>query len=68
MYTKSFSLGSKKEFLKYTRDEVSVHNTEKDLWLIIEGKIYNFSGYARSHPGGADIFFKVAGKDATEVL
>jgi cytochrome b involved in lipid metabolism len=45
---------------------VSLHNTEKDLWLIIKDKIYNFSGYAKSHPGGASIFYDCAGKDATE--
>ena len=43
-----------------------MHNTEKDLWLIIRDKIYNFSGYAKCHPGGASIFYDCAGKDATE--
>ena len=65
---KSYSYGNtaKKELPKYSREEVSLHNTEKDLWLIIKDKIYNFSGYAKSHPGGATIFYECAGKDATE--
>jgi cytochrome b involved in lipid metabolism len=52
--------------LNYTRAEVALHNTDKDLWVIINNKIYNFSGYAKSHPGGDKIFYDCAGKDATE--
>lgn len=55
-----------KELPKYTRDEVAKHNTERDMWLIINGKVYDFSGYAKCHPGGAQIFYDVAGKDATQ--
>ena len=55
------------KLFKYTKEEVAIHNTERDLWLIISDKVYNFSGYAKSHPGGAQIFKDVAGKDATEV-
>ena len=31
-------------------------STEKDIWIRIEDKIYDFSGYAVSHPGGGQIF------------
>lgn len=52
---KQYSCGSafKKELTKYTKAEVAIHNTERDLWVIIKDKVYNFSGYAKSHPGGA---------------
>ena len=65
---KSYSCGpnTQKQLPKYTREEVSLHNSEKDLWLIINDKIYNFSGYAKCHPGGASIFYECAGKDATQ--
>jgi cytochrome b involved in lipid metabolism len=46
---------------------VALHKTEKDLWLVINDKIYDFSSYPISHPGGADIFYECAGKDATQV-
>ncbi len=63
----SFSQCSKKKVLPtFTRQEVAKHNTEKDLWLIINKKVYNFSGYAKVHPGGSEAFFEFAGLDATE--
>jgi cytochrome b involved in lipid metabolism len=43
---------AKPDLKKYTRAEVAIHCTDKDLWVIINGKVYNFSGYAKSHPGG----------------
>ncbi len=54
-----------KPMASYTREEVALHNTEKDLWLIIQGKVYNFSNYAKSHPGGAEIILHCAGRDCT---
>jgi len=64
---KQYSCGSflQKEFPKYTRSEVALHNTDRDLWLIINGKIYDFSGYAKCHHGGEDEFYENAWKDAT---
>lgn len=50
----------------YTREEVSSHKTDKDLWLIINDKVYDFSGYAKCHPGGPKAFYEFAGRDATE--
>lgn len=46
-----------KELPKFTRQQVAEHATEKDLWLIMSGKVYNFSGYAKVHPGGPEAFF-----------
>ncbi|MBN06820.1 MAG: monooxygenase [Rhodospirillaceae bacterium] len=48
-----------------TREEVSLHNTKDDCWIIISGKVYDITDWAPHHPGGAGIARMYAGKDAT---
>ena len=43
------------------------HCTEDDLWLCIDGKVYDVSSYA--HPGGRDAFLSnTGGVDASEAF
>lgn len=49
----------------YTAAEVAEHKTLDDLWVIIDGKVYNLTPYVTPHPGGNDIG-KHAGGDASE--
>eukprot|EP00756_Hemistasia_phaeocysticola_P052731 Hpha_TRINITY_DN28011_c0_g1::TRINITY_DN28011_c0_g1_i1::g.42553::m.42553 len=54
----------------YTAAEVAQHCTEGDLWVIINGDIYDLSqrpGGFR-HPGGVPVMLKQAGKDATRAF
>ncbi|KAH0533400.1 hypothetical protein TsFJ059_001974 [Trichoderma semiorbis] len=51
---------------EYSTEEVAVHKTRDDLWVMIHGKVYDVSKYVRDHPGGADVLIDVAGTDATE--
>lgn len=51
----------------YTLAEVAEHSTEDDAWLIINGKVYDVSNWADSHPGGR-VIYTYAGKDATDVF
>ncbi|KAK5628715.1 hypothetical protein RRF57_004430 [Xylaria bambusicola] len=46
--------------------EVAKHNTEKDCWVVINGKIWDVSDFLAEHPGGAGVIGKYAGRDATE--
>ena len=34
--------------------------------MVIDGRVYDVSQFALSHPGGSDIIFRVAGTDATQ--
>jgi len=45
--------------------EIAKHNSTKDCWLIINGKIYNVTSYLGAHPGGAGAIAPYCGKDGT---
>ncbi|KAJ8906863.1 hypothetical protein NDN08_003347 [Rhodosorus marinus] len=48
----------------YPEEEVRKHNSPDDLWLVIDGKVYDFSEYYKVHPGG-DAIFRNAGMDSS---
>lgn len=48
----------------YSLQEVSAHNTADDCWMIVSGKVYNFSKYINQHPGGPGMI-KYCGADGT---
>ena len=49
----------------FTAKEVKRHTSADDLWLIIEGKVYDFTDYVGLHPGG-DAILRNAGADSTD--
>ncbi|KAH9919351.1 peroxisomal acyl-CoA-dehydrogenase [Amylocystis lapponica] len=53
-----------------TRDEVSKHNKEGDLWIIIDAKVYDVTRFKDLHPGGASVFLDedIPGQDATDIF
>ena len=50
-----------------TREEVAAHNTDGDMWLIIDGDVWDVSKFGALHPGGLPPLREVAGGDATKV-
>lgn len=49
----------------FTYKEVADHNTQNDIWMIINDKVYDCSKFVDEHPGGEEILFDLAGQDAT---
>ncbi len=54
----------------YSLEEVARHNTRDDLWVAVNGDVYDFSAPkgALFHPGGIPPLLEVAGTDATETF
>ncbi|XP_044498514.1 cytochrome b5-like [Mangifera indica] len=50
----------------FTLSQVSQHNTPKDCWLIINGKVYDVTKFLEDHPGGDEVLLSATGKDATD--
>ncbi|KAF5200624.1 Cytochrome b5, partial [Thalictrum thalictroides] len=42
----------------FTLAEVSKHNNSKDCWLVINGKVYDVTGFLGDHPGGGEILLE----------
>ncbi|XP_031285531.1 cytochrome b5 [Pistacia vera] len=50
----------------FTLAEVSEHNSPKDCWLVIDGKVYDVTKFLDDHPGGDEVLLSATGKDATD--
>lgn len=41
------------------------HNTESDIWIVINDRVYDVSKYQLEHPGGPIVLMNRAGKHAS---
>ncbi|RFU81191.1 hypothetical protein TARUN_1037 [Trichoderma arundinaceum] len=51
---------------KVATSEVLQHNKRDDVWIVVDGEVYDMTEFAPEHPGGQEIILKFSGKDATE--
>mmetsp|Transcript_14839 Transcript_14839/g.17404 ORF Transcript_14839/g.17404 Transcript_14839/m.17404 type:complete len:812 (-) Transcript_14839:241-2676(-) len=52
----------------YDFEEVRKHNKLDDLWVMVEGQVYDITAFVSRHPGGWLPLINMAGKDATDVM
>ncbi|KAL4966993.1 cytochrome b5-like heme/steroid binding domain-containing protein [Aspergillus stella-maris] len=50
----------------YVKDDLVLHNKDGDLWLAIDGTVYDLTRFSEEHPGGKKILLGVAGTDASK--
>ncbi|TYI50790.1 hypothetical protein E1A91_D12G127400v1 [Gossypium mustelinum] len=51
-----------------TIQQLEQHNKPGDLWVSINGKVYNVSDWSKYHPGGETPLLNLAGKDVTDAF
>lgn len=55
------------ETTTYTLEEVSLRNSEQECWTVIDGSVYDITGYVPRHPGGDEILL-ACGADGTSLF
>uniref|UniRef100_A0A182M758 Cytochrome b5 heme-binding domain-containing protein n=1 Tax=Anopheles culicifacies TaxID=139723 RepID=A0A182M758_9DIPT len=53
------------ELKQYSLAEVSQHNKQDDVWMVIHDKVYDVTKFLNEHPGGEEVLIEYAGKEAT---
>jgi uncharacterized membrane protein len=52
----------------YTLDDVAAHASADDCWIVVDGVVYDASGFSSRHPGGPTLIDQVCGTDATDAF
>ena len=50
----------------FTTSDVASHNKPDDLYIIVDGDVYDLTKFQDDHPGGKKILTRVGGKDASK--
>lgn len=51
-----------------TMEEVATHNSLDDCWIVVDGVVYDASGFGVRHPGGKGAIEGICGTDATNAF
>ncbi|TPX58951.1 hypothetical protein PhCBS80983_g02772 [Powellomyces hirtus] len=57
-----------KEIRTFEWSEIAAHKTRDDLWMVIDGKVYDTTKFLDEHPGGEEVMIEVGGQDASEAF
>jgi hypothetical protein len=52
----------------YGWEEIRRHTTAESIWIVIDGDVYDVTGWLSEHPGGAELLRAWAGKDASQAF
>ncbi|KAK7207862.1 cytochrome b5 [Myxozyma melibiosi] len=48
--------------------DVQSHNSKEDLYMVIDGKVYDCTKFIDEHPGGEEVLLDCGGTDATDAF
>lgn len=51
-----------------SREELGLHNKKDDLWIALNGNVYDLTMYLEYHPGGEKMLMKGAGKESIDMF
>jgi cytochrome b involved in lipid metabolism len=51
-----------------SQEKLGKHNKRGDLWISIQGKIYDVTDWAKEHPGGEAPLLSLAGQDVIDAF
>lgn len=52
----------------FSMEEVAKANSKEKCLSVVNGKVYDLTGFIAKHPGGADAVLSLCGKDGTEAF
>ena len=52
----------------YSWDEIRRHAGSDSLWVVLDGEVYDVTGWQNEHPGGSGRLLEWAGKDASQAF
>jgi len=55
------------DFETLSLTELAAHNHPNDAWIAVNGVVWDVTGFADLHPGGAGVIEETFGKDASQV-
>ncbi|KAK2680341.1 Cytochrome b5-like heme/steroid binding domain [Fusarium oxysporum f. sp. vasinfectum] len=45
--------------------ETRQHGIQEDVWIVVNGEVFDMTQFAPEHPGGQEIIYQYAGQDAS---